>query len=82
MTDRDYDTIKRTAYDAASDFFGDAHSATLQDADRDIFPGVFGEMLDAYPQYEAEDLSEVVHWGIDDAWYDVLRDGYGYHYYD
>lgn len=82
MTDHDYDVIKRAAYDEASAFFRDAESSLLDDGYAEIWPGLFSEMLYEFPQYEAADISQVIDWGIRDAWYDVLRSGYGYIYHD
>ena len=70
----DWDAIERDAYDEAIEFFRDARSSTLTDADNEIFPGIFSDSLDAFPEYEAADISDTVHAGINRAWDETIRE--------
>lgn len=44
------------------------------DFDDLVFPGAFATALDAFPQYDADEISTHVHEGISDAWDDARED--------
>lgn len=65
MTTEDFYAVRDIGYDAARN----AYNAGAPVADRDSFrdrvhPDAFSEALDAWPQYEAQELSEAIDEGI------------------